>query len=113
MNSILADLDVLLNKINSEAAKQHAILSDADRQINDLYHIIEYIPLSGIEKVKVFNLLRKRLTDRRGAKESIADFDRIRERLNGLKESNREKRESKYKREASEALNKIRQVEKW
>lgn len=113
MNSILADLDVLLNKINSEATKQHAILSDADRQINDLYHIIEYIPLSGIEKVKVFNLLRKRLTDRRGAKESIADFDRIKERLKGVKDSNRSIRESKYRREATEALNKIRQVEKW
>ena len=113
MTTLLKDFDVLLEKLKSHAAKNHTILGEADRQINDIYHIIEYLPLSGLEKVKLVNLLRLRLRERREAKEVIADCDRIRERLNGLKESNREKRESKYKRESTEALNKIRQAEKW
>ena len=51
MTTLLKDFDVLLEKIKSHAAKQHTILGEADRQINDIYHIIEYLPMSGLEKV--------------------------------------------------------------
>jgi hypothetical protein len=91
----------------------HKELSDIDKKINDLYHIIEFIDLNAADASKVFKYLKRTLRKRRDIKDKISvvqgipsivqnpkirDFDSL---------TSVECRRNKYKKEALSSLKSI------
>lgn len=72
-DDLMNRLDGIINEfkqLNEDADKN---ISALDAKINDLYHIIEYLPLNAVELSKVMKVLRESLNARREWKDCRAN----------------------------------------
>ncbi len=96
--------------LKSDLANTTEQLTAVDAQVNDLYHVLEYIPLSGVKMMKVTMTLKMALRKRRDLKENQALISALLD--NNLKSmptldeliARRTKRDAAYKSQALAAF---------
>lgn len=108
----MVELENVINTINRLKTQKGILISQTsklDKQVNDIYHMIEYIPLSASELAKVTKQLREILKTRRETKEkAIAISNFLSAKVEDIKpidvvNKNAGDRESRYKIEASQS----------
>ncbi len=110
-----------IDEINVLAAKSQETLtalykkqSSIDAEINDLYHVIEYVSVSAVEMVKIYNRPKKKLAERRQVKEDISLAMSFTQKLGDVANlandaaKRAENRKQKYKQESNISYQKIK-----
>lgn len=110
---LVSRLDALIKEFHDFSAESVKNLSELDTKINDLYHIIEYVPLDAVKASKVLKELKKSLNERRRWKDCNANLSASLHKLNGVDPSIYEKRvavteerNAKYLQESLESYQK-------
>lgn len=114
MQACIDEMNVLATKAQETLTTLYKKQSSIDTEINDLYHVIEYVSVSAVEMVKIYNRLKKKLAERRQVKEDISlamSFtQKLGEVANLAKDASKraENRKQKYKQESNIAYQKIK-----
>lgn len=114
MQACIDEMTVLATKAQETLAALYKKQSSIDTEINDLYHVIEYVSVSAVEMVKIYNRLKKKLAERRQVKEDISlamSFaQKLGEVANLANDASKraENRKQKYKQESNIAYQKIK-----
>lgn len=114
MQACIDEMNVLATKAQETLAALYKKQSSVDTEINDLYHVIEYVSVSAVEMVKIYNRLKKKLAERRRVKEDISlamSFtQKLGEVANLAKDASKraENRKQKYKQESNISYQKIK-----
>lgn len=114
MQACIDEMNVLAARAQETLAALYKKQSSIDTEINDLYHVIEYVSVSAVEMVKIYNRLKKKLTERRQVKEDISlamsFVQKLGEVANLAKDASKraENRKQKYRQEANIAYQKIK-----
>ncbi len=55
--------------------------AENSKVVNDLYHVVEYVPMNGVGMVQTYKIFRAFLRERRQLKEELATLDSIYNRI--------------------------------
>jgi len=106
----LSPVNTLISELLENALKDKADLSSklsvVESNINDAYHMIEFLTMSGPQMMKNYKMLQANLKIRRKLKESISSLDSLTSRLSGIDVKADIKRSNRYLKESQESFNK-------
>lgn len=95
-----------IERLKNQKNELNKLVGTLDRKVNDLYHVIELLPLSASELAKVTKTLREVLQQRREAKENIIAVSNFltttveKVKPKEVQDKNAELREDKYRQES-------------
>ena len=97
-----------VNKLCKTLSKR---VGELDSVLSDFYHIVEFVPMSNRDKVKMFNKLRAVLKERREVKDHRIIFDNFKSKQFKFdltsEQQNAEKRRQEYRQQS------IKSVKEW
>ena len=108
------ELNVLVDEAQETLTALYKKQSAVDTEINELYHVIEYVSVSAVEMVKIYNRLKKKLAERRLVKEEISLARSFTQKLGEVANlandasKRAEIRKQKYKQESNTIYQKIK-----